>query len=403
MADPAFADMTLVTSFVEVEEIFKSKDFAPGWGQGTNAPFRAHTLTALEGREHFERRRLEAVLFRKEALADYDGRVLLPAIRRGLEACRASPGADGVVRADLQALVRPMYLAVSAAIAGIDGLDRLAAATEFYGDAELITEGSHVHWSPREGTRVMREALAAKRRFVECYFKPSWSRRLALVAAEDGDPGAHPDDLLTLIIRDRHYFEEWDDDLAVREAMMYLTGGLFSPTNALPHIVVELAAWIERRPANIAKLRDMGFLRDAVCEGLRLHPPGPPKHRVTQRDTVLSTGRAMRAGEHILLDFVAANRDGQVFGAEADSFRIPRRRAVGAQPYGLTFGGGAHTCIGQGFAVGEAGAAAPGLMVRILHELYQAGMRPDPDLPAQRKPDNPQGNYAVFPIRLDSP
>ncbi len=401
MADPAFADMTLVTSFVEVEEIFKSKDFAPGWGQGANAPFRAHTLTALKGGEHFERRRLEAVLFRKEAPADYDTRVLLPAIRRGLEACRSRGGADGVVRADLQVLVRPMYLAVSAAIAGIDGLDRLEAATEFYADAELITEGSHVHWSPREGTRVMREALDAKRRFVERYFKPSWSRRLALVAAEHTDASEHPDDLLTLMIRNRRYFEAWDDDLAAREAMMYLTGGLFSPTNALPHIVTELGAWIGLHPEDVDRLHDMDFLRDAVCEGLRLHPPGPPKHRLTLRDTVLTTGRAMRAGEHILLDFAAANRDEEVFGAEADSFRIPRARAAGAQPYGLTFGGGAHTCIGQGFAVGEAGAAPPGLMVRILYELYRAGMRPDPDLPVQRKPDNPQGNYAVFPIRLD--
>lgn len=396
-ADPALATMTLITSFAEVDEVFRSSDFAPGWGLGANAPFRAHTMTALEGDEHFERRRREAVLFRKEALIAYDQDALVPAIARGLATAAAAPDPDGVVRAELIGLVRPMLLAVSSTVAGIDGLDRLDAARTFLADAALMSEGSHVQWSARDQTTVVRDGLAAKQRFAEQFVAPSWQRRQQHAA--DSLP-QRPPDLLALMIREQPYFSRWDADLVVREAMMYVTGGLFSPSNALPHIADAIDRWLFRHPEDRAKLSDLAFLRDAATEGLRLHPPGPPKHRRALRDLTLGSGRRIKRDEHLLLDIAAAGRDPAVFGADAHEFRVPR--AATAQPFGMTFGGGPHACIGRGFTVGETWPGAPpGMLVRILEALYAAGMRPDPDRKSERMPGNRQGNYAAYLVRFD--
>lgn len=356
-------------------------------------------MTALEGDEHFERRRREAVLFRKEALIVYDRDALVPAIARGIAAAAAAPDPDGVVRAELIGLVRPMLLAVSSTVAGIDGLDRLDAARAFLADAALMSEGSHVQWSARDQATVIRDGLAAKRRFTEQFVEPSWRRRQALAAQS---PAGRSPDLLTLMIREQPYFSRWDADLIVREAMMYVTGGLFSPSNALPHIVEAVDRWLARHPGDRAKLSDLAFLRDAVTEGLRLHPPGPPKHRRALRDVTLASGRRVRSDEHLLLDIAAAGRDPAVFGADAHEFRVPR--AATAQPFGMTFGGGPHACIGRGFTVGETWPGAPpGMLVRILAALYAAGMRPDPDRKPERISGHRQGNYAAYPLRFDGP
>src|SRR5439155_26899557 len=99
------AQMTWLVSCADVDDAFRSRDFEQGGGgRRDSEPFVDHGLLALSGDEHFERRRVEAPLFRRPALRRYELEVLAPALRAGLEGC--ARGADGVARGELQRVLR---------------------------------------------------------------------------------------------------------------------------------------------------------------------------------------------------------------------------------------------------------------------------------------------------------
>ena len=105
-------------------------------------------------------------------------------------------------------------------------------------------------------------------------------------------------------------------------------------------------------------LEDPSRIPDAVEECLRLTSPVQGLCRVTTRD-VEASGVALPAGSRVLLCYGAANRDPREFGPTADEFDVARRidRL-------LTFGSGAHFCLG---------AAAARLQGRVvLEELLRA-------------------------------
>lgn len=98
---------------------------------------------------------------------------------------------------------------------------------------------------------------------------------------------------------------------------------------------------------------DLSLVPDAVEELLRLASPVQGLARTTTRDVELH-GRRVPAGARVLLLYAAANRDPREFGADAEQLdvaRAPRRI--------LTFGHGAHHCLG---------AAAARLAARVVLE-----------------------------------
>jgi cytochrome P450 len=290
-------------------------------------------------------------------------------------------------------------------IVGLDGIDTFEAMDRLRQYTERLSAGTNVEWSKRDHAEIVREGLAAKRRFVEEFFAPSWARREALVAAwRSGrlDEASLPNDLLTLMLRNEEHFGKWDRDVVVREARLFTTAGAQTPTRAVAHVIAELGHWLEAHPEDRARIDSVDFLRAALAETLRLHP-GSPKIRRAVRDLVMNSGRQVRAGEYFLLDPVAANRDPAVFGEDAARFR-PDRAVRGAPAYGFAFGGGPHTCIGKGLSIGEAPAAEDatmGLVVRVLRELYRAGVALDPDHPPRQRKDVISDEYETFPVRFD--
>ncbi len=91
-------------------------------------------------------------------------------------------------------------------------------------------------------------------------------------------------------------------------------------------------------------LDDPGLVPDAVEEFLRLSSPVQGLARTTTREVELG-GRRIPAGARVLLLYAAANRDPREFGDDADQLdvtRAPRRI--------LTFGHGAHHCLGAAAA-----------------------------------------------------
>ncbi|NYE19330.1 cytochrome P450 [Microbacterium immunditiarum] len=123
------------------------------------------------------------------------------------------------------------------------------------------------------------------------------------------------------------------------------TGGDLSSLALCAGVVVH---WLAHRPEQqrvLAGESDAGF-DAAIDEILRADDPFVSNRRIAVRDTVVDVA-AVSAGDVVLLDWRAANRDPQVFG-DPDAFE-PARNA----PYNLVYGTGPHVCPGRPLATRE--------------------------------------------------
>jgi cytochrome P450 len=113
-----------------------------------------------------------------------------------------------------------------------------------------------------------------------------------------------------------------------------------------------------RHPGELARLRaDATLIGPAVEEILRFAPPVEGAQRVASRDLTLH-GCPVRAHQVVAVATPAANRDPAAF-TDPHRFDIARRES----PH-ITFGAGAHICIGAPLARLEAKTAIWGLIER---------------------------------------
>lgn len=130
-----------------------------------------------------------------------------------------------------------------------------------------------------------------------------------------------------------------------------LVGGNLTTTDLIGNGVLTLL----RHPDQLAALRaDPGLAASAVEEILRFEAPISLTSRVASRDMEVG-GCPVRTGDPMMTFVRAANRDPAVF-EDPDRFDITRKRA----PH-MSFGGGAHICIGAPLARMEGQVAIPRL------------------------------------------
>jgi cytochrome P450 family 130 len=135
------------------------------------------------------------------------------------------------------------------------------------------------------------------------------------------------------------------DDVSVLQmlgfAFTMVAGGNDTTTGLLG---VALQLLTEHRDQRQELVDSPGLIPDAVEELLRLASPVQGLARTSTRDVELH-GRRIPAGARVLLLYAAANRDPREFGGDAEELdveRAPRRI--------LTFGHGAHHCLGAAAA-----------------------------------------------------
>lgn len=162
------------------------------------------------------------------------------------------------------------------------------------------------------------------------------------------------------------------------------TGGDLASLALCAGVVVHWLATHPRRAALLTSAPDRE-LDAAIDEILRADDPFIANRRVVVRDAVVD-GHPVSAGDVIVLDWRAANRDPDVFAA-------PDRFAPGPHAAAnLVYGAGPHACPGRGLAT---------LELRVLtRELLRAGA---PELDTHRaavREDPPAGGFRSVPVRI---
>ena len=201
-----------------------------------------------------------------------------------------------------------------------------------------------------------------------------------------------------------HWNDDWDDGVPIREACLFLVAATQTTTHAVPHLIAHLDEWFDSHPEDRAKVSDQEFIKRAAHEALRLHQPSPALLRIATEDFVLANGRKIAAGERVACLFTPANRDPAAFGADARVFN-PSREVGAVKPWGLTFGGGQHICIGRTLVTGlsartDNDEGTDGTVVNIAGALYDAGVEIDDGDPPSYTQASHHDAYGRFPMLL---
>ncbi|KAF3905685.1 hypothetical protein ABW21_db0209876 [Orbilia brochopaga] len=160
--------------------------------------------------------------------------------------------------------------------------------------------------------------------------------------------------------------------LAGRDTTACLLGWTFYALTRNPEVEQKLRAAIERDFGNdtsritFESLKNCKYLQWVMDESLRLYPPVPINRRAAVRDTWLPTGGGPEGKDPIFVPkgaFVehsayAMHRRADIWGDDANWFRPERwgeGRSKGFHWEYLPFNGGPRICLGQQYALTEAG------------------------------------------------
>ena len=187
---------------------------------------------------------------------------------------------------------------------------------------------------------------------------------LGLIAARREQPG---DDLVSVLVHAEVDGACLDDSEIVFETLLLLVGG----DETTRHVISGGMEQLLRNPAEKKKLLDEPELMpSAVEEMLRWVSPIKNMNRTVTRDVELG-GRALRAGDKVLVLYESANFDEAHF-VEPDRFDVAR-----APNDHLAFGFGAHFCLGASLARLEVAT----MVERLVHRLPDLAIATDVPLP----------------------
>ncbi len=390
-------DPITLDGYSDVREAYRQRDLRQALYDAGGVVM-ADSLLVLHGDEHRVRRRVENRLFRRGTFRHWEREFLRDVVRDTLAPFVAAGRGD---------LLEVGYRTVMSLLAMVAGIDRPtgspAEADALYRFAKKFSEGATIVHTTRDPEEVRAEVAAALDEFDEIFLQPSVARRRALLERfEAGEivEDELPRDVLTGLLRNWDELR-MDDGILRRECAFYLLAGSHSTADAFAHSVDDFFAWSAREPdAADAARRDPVLLQRCVHETLRLHPASPVAQRWALADITLRGGVEIPEGSFVVLDLAAANRDPRVFD-RPDVYDPHRAAPDGVPPWGHSFGGGMHACIGSELA---GGVAAPepeqvlGTVTLMLAALLDAGAVLDPDDPPRRDPASARDHFATYPV-----
>lgn len=365
----------------------------------------AGVLLTLHGAEHARRRAVEVRVFRRNFFYHYEKEVFPRTLAETLSPYLAAG------RADLIELGYRATANLTADFAGIDRPLRSAQESEqLIRIVKKLSEGATLVHTTRDPEEVEAEVAAALSEFDDRFLKPSIARRRALLAAVvagEADEEALPRDVLTVLLQATDELALGSDQL-LREIAFYMQAGAHSTANSVVHAIHEVFEWAGSDSARWERLRDPAFVHRCVHESFRLHPASPEAWRTGTCPVELAGAGAIAPGERIVLDLFSANRDSEIFGANAAMFDPDRPVPAGVMPSGLTFGIGVHTCLGReldGGVPAKVGSDPSthqlGIVALIVLRLLELGARRDPAVPPTPDLKTSRPNWGRYPIRFE--
>lgn len=157
----------------------------------------------------------------------------------------------------------------------------------------------------------------------------------SLIDERRRDPG---DDMVSLLVQAEVSGQRLTDKELVPLLALLLIGGLETSAN----VVTKSMLMLTDRPELLDRLRaDLSLVPRFVDEMVRYDPPVHSLVRSVTSDTEIA-GQKIPAGSRVLLIIAAANRDGHQF-PDPEEFDMTRDHRGS-----LSFGHGAHFCIGMG-------------------------------------------------------
>ena len=401
------AQFPRVDSYAEIDEVLRSPDFIQG-SHFESRPVFGGSLVVTDGPLHRARRRMLMTMFSHEALQRNERETLGPTIAQAFEALKATRGSDGLARVDLVSLLRGLTIVISASVTGVDDAQQPERRARLQALVGKLEAASGVEWSTRNHEEVMQEGIVARRELIRDFLQPALDRRvelMRLIRAGELAKSGLPVDLLGMLAEQGEDGSEGEDAVIWRECALFLVAGTQTTSHAIPNMFWHLDEWWAKHPDQRERATDIEFLRAAANESLRLHQPVPALLRIAAKDVVLSTGRSFKKGERVALFFSSANREAASFGKDTEDFNPLRPFSRKPPPWGLTFGSGAHTCIGRALVTGlsrryDDTDPTHGTIVGVLRALYQAGAMLAPADPPRRNTDSYHDAFASMPITL---
>ncbi|KAJ2897105.1 hypothetical protein MKZ38_004984 [Zalerion maritima] len=156
--------------------------------------------------------------------------------------------------------------------------------------------------------------------------------------------------------------------LASRDTTASLISNLFFELARRPDLYAELRREVletigERNVPTEEQVKGMKFMRWCINESLRLHPPVPANSRQALAATTLPHGGGpdglsplfVPRGSTVIFSVYSMHRMPSIFGPETEKFRPHRWDGLRPGWGFLPFNGGPRICLGQQFALVEAG------------------------------------------------
>ena len=174
-----------------------------------------------------------------------------------------------------------------------------------------------------------------------------------LIAMKRKEPG---DDLLTALIAAEEHGDVLSDNELVEQVVLLYIAGHETTVNLIGNGVLALL----RNRDQMRRLQgDRALIPGAIEEFLRYDSPVQMSRRITLTDLEID-GRTIEKGAFCALVLASANRDRARFGDDADALDVARPDAH----QHLSFGGGAHYCLGAALARVEGQVAIGSLIER---------------------------------------
>lgn len=396
-----------LTSYEDVKEAFRQKDLRQSLYDEASVVLRDALIT-LHGEEHRARRRVQNRLFRLDTLRGYELDVVRPSIATTIQPFME----EGWV--DVVDMSRRVTLNLSALIAGVDRPNDSTADTERLLDYTWKFSAGAIVAHAVDKARVAADAADALERYDREFFQASYARRRDLTdrfRAGKIEESELPRDILTLMLRDDDHLGLPLDTLR-RETCGYLQAATGSTAMAVANAVHETLGWLDEHPEDRQRVeQDLLFAQTCVHETIRLHTASPVANRHALAPIRLKSGVEIPEGASVVMDLMAANRDPSVFGPDATSFIPGRARPEGVPPWGVGFGGGAHSCIGQILDGGLDPAHMRedpternyGSVALLLQALYQHGITRDPDRAPEPDTTSTRPHWGFYPVVLGRP